>query len=584
MKTDLFDARIRRLIEKYRSTVDFVSLFRYLNRDLQQIMGAEQALFFLVVPAIDAVRFRSFPGSPEKGIHSTRFELVRDDAFVTSLRREKGLFEFRGRESALFETLGINGDRDGSRPVSLFVLPLRRKKVLGVYIFVNSRFQRSELIQHAAQIANLQQFLAHFVTFFIKSRMQKREALERDILLKVAREISSSLKLETVLNSIIDSMRKVVPYDSAALFLINHNTGKIDYEIARGYSQQARNQLHLKIGQGVSGWVAKTGRSLIVRDVSREPRYVRVDPDTRSELAVPIRAGRKVIGVFNLESHRCDVYTPRRKKLLEAFAASAAVAIQNARLYRVSLEKKELEKELSIATKIQQTLLPRSLPSTRSLKLIAFNQPSKRVGGDLYDAFRTVDGRIAMAVGDVSGKGVPGAILMATLHAIYRTEIRRDLSPKRLITRINKQFHENIEVGKFATFFHAVVDIDGRMITYCNAGHNPAILLRADGSHELLHSTGLILGLIADAEYQEKKIDFMPGDLLVAYSDGIVEAENKDEELFGLERLIEVVAKNHRENVHVIKKAILTALKQFSHKLAAQDDITFMVLKFENLC
>ncbi len=584
MKTDLFDARVRRLIEKYRSTVDFVSLFRYLNRDLQQIMGAEQALFFLVSPANRGVRFRAFPAASDKKSGRTEFVLSRDDEFITSLRRAEKLYEYRSGDSALLTALDLlrKGEEKGNG--SLFILPLRRRKILGIFVFVNSRFRLTELNAHAAQLAELQHFLVQFVTFFVKSRMQKREALERDILLKVARKISSSLRLETVLNSIIDSLRQVVPYDSAALFLINHSSGEIDFEIARGYSAQARKKLHLKIGQGVSGWVAKTGRSLIVRDVTREPRYVCVDPKTRSELAVPIRAGRKIIGVFNLESHRCDVYTPRRKKLLEAFAASAAVAIQNARLYRLSLEKRELEKELTIAMKIQQTLLPRSLPSTRCLKLTAFNQPSKRVGGDLYDAFRTGDGRIAIAVGDVSGKGVPGAILMATLHAIYRTEIRRDFSPRRLITRINKQFRENIEVGNFATFFHGVVDVAKHRVTYCNAGHNPAILLRADGSRELLHSTGLILGLMADAVYEEKSVSFAPGDLLLAYSDGIVEAENSREELFGLDRLTEVVAKTRQEKVHVIKREILAALKQFGHKLAAQDDITFMILKFEDPC
>jgi len=452
----------------------------------------------------------------------------------------------------------------------------------GFFLFLNAAKLRNPLLLQRKDWNRIGKLAAEIIHDSLARRQLKQEIKERDILLRVAQKISSSLSLNKVLLSIIQSLRRVVPFDSGAIFLLNRKTGEIEHATDVGYPDNHRQLLNLKIGEGVSGWVAKAGRAINVPNVQSDPRYINADPKTQSEVAVPIRRGKEILGVFNLESHRKAAFTPRQIRLLEALAGSAAIAIQNARLYRQTMEKRELEKDLYIARTIQQALLPHRLPNNSRVSFAAYTRASRQVGGDFYDALRLADGNISIAVADVSGKSVPGALMMVALHTIYRGELRRGRQTSDIVSRVNRAFCEKITTGHFATFFHAILYPRTKRLVYCNAGHNPAVLVKKDGRSEELAATGIPMGVLRDAQYTEREIRFEPGDVLVAYSDGITEAENEQEELFGKERLLHIIQHRRLETAGKIKAGIIGAVEKFSQGRPNQDDITLIVSKMRD--
>ncbi len=569
------------ILQKYSFVCSRKSLFLQFCHEFYHALGAKKALFFLANVFSDhQYSLKLYP--PIADEHVQPILLSGERSFMRDLIRHDGrILQFQGDDRDAFIRLLNESGFHVQSDEALFALPVIHKRHLaGLFLLINPEFFNNPTALNDERIQQLARIARQLALNEIQEVQHRQEVLERDILLKLAQRISSSLRLERVLENIIDSLKLVVPYDSAAIFLLNHKTREIEYEIARGYSAEARKMLRMKIGQGLSGWVAQKGRPIIVPDVSKDSRYIKADPKTRSELAVPIKSGRKILGVFNLESHKLNAFTPHQAELLEAFAGSAAIAIQNARLYQMVVEKRELEKDLLVARKIQLALLPHKMPRAGRIVLSAYSRPSRQVGGDLYDAVKLADGNIAVAVADVSGKGVPGALLMASLHTIYRAEIRRGLAASRLVSLVNRHFCESASDGNFATFFHAIIHPKENQIEYCNAGHNAAILVRRNGNVEQLESTGIILGFMRDAEYDDFKVAFEPGDVLVAYSDGITEAENEHEEMFGKERLISVVQELRPQTPAKIKKGIIEALKEFTSFGKIQDDVTLLVVKY----
>lgn len=566
--------------EKYRSRLRRHDLISSFVVELEKILGAQKALFFLanrltnrefeVAEYGTRARKKSAPIAFAKYAGALKLMDARGGIFVAGPAMNGFLQEFLGEFGY---TLG-GGDR-------VHVLPIiPHSAVLGLFFFINAASLTPEVNLRHKSFRTITALAREILLEELKELQHRREVLERDILLRLAQKVSSSLRLETVLDTIIDSLRVVVPYDSAAIFILNQRTGEIDYQAARGYTREAKQKLRLKIGQGISGWVAKSGKIVNVPDVRKEPRYIMADPQTRSELAVPISRGRKILGVFNLESHRPRAFSSHQANLLQAFAGSAAVAIQNAKLYQLAVEKKELEKDLQIAHEIQRALLPRELPTSRKISVSAFNKPSRQIGGDFYDAVSFSDGNVALAVADVSGKGISGALMMATLHTIYRNELREGLGVDKIVERVNRKFSEHTTAGNFATFFQAVIDFKNNQLEYCSAGHNPAILMHKNGESEFLEATGIILGFVKDAKFEARRARFRQGDLIVIYSDGITEAENDNEELFGKDRLIELVRQLRDQSAAKIKSGIIRAVDNFHAKASAQDDVTLIVAKY----
>ncbi len=257
-----------------------------------------------------------------------------------------------------------------------------------------------------------------------------------------------------------------------------------------------------------------------------------------------------------------------------------AVAI-GARGYRLrDRQRRAQEQELSVAKKIQQDLLPKGVLAANGVEVAGFNLPCYAVGGDYFDYFRLPDGRIALAIADVAGKGVPAALLMSNLQAILRAETSRGSGVTDIPAQANRQLMESMSgSSKFVTFFYGALDPEARRLSYTNAGHNPPLVVRADGSIEELEAGGLLLGVFPIAQYDEGTVDLLPGDLCVLFTDGVTEAENKARDLYSDERLQELLRRERTGTAGEIAQAISDDVATFSRGLHQSDDVTVIVVK-----
>ncbi len=409
-------------------------------------------------------------------------------------------------------------------------------------------------------------------------RQIQRESLEKSLLLEVTKKISSSIKLKEVLNLIIDSIRQVVPYDAAGIFLTDRN-GAIHPEILRGYDEEAIKKASLKVGRGLIGIVAKSGKGVLVNDVRRDKRYIVANKNTRSEMLAPLYWRRKIIGVINIESEEKNAFTESDFNLLEALARHAAIAIENARLHQRLLEQQKFEHEIRLAREIQKTLLPKRLPRVFGYEFSAVNLPSRLVSGDFYDVMRLKKGNISICIGDVSGKGAPAALMMASLYSALKSRINENWTVNRLVSRLNQILYDHNLPGKFSTLLLGELNPKEKVFEYCNAGHNPPVLIKQTGDIKFLETGGTVLGFVKAPPYKREKIQLDAGDLLFFYTDGLIEATNQKGKFFDMHLLLDILRACHHHKAYEIRKSVLRAVSNFTQKDYLDDDLTMIVVK-----
>ncbi|HEX3113232.1 MAG TPA: SpoIIE family protein phosphatase [Candidatus Eisenbacteria bacterium] len=406
-----------------------------------------------------------------------------------------------------------------------------------------------------------------------------REKVQNQLLLELSTQISSSLEMNRLLEQILDLVFQVVRYDAAGIYLVDKRTQWILRQTLRGYDPERDEAVRLKVGKGLIGWCVKTGQGVIVSDVTTDPRYMNARDQTRSEMVAPIRIGSEVIGAFNLESDEQDAYEAEDMELLTAFASQAAVAIERTRLHEEVLEKRRLEEEVTIGQRIQRTFLPERNPELPNFDIAGANYSSELVGGDYYDFIRIADQQMGIVVGDVSGKGIAAALIMASFRASLIAEIRNNYAIRTIMTKVNRLLWESVEADRFVTALYGVLDITARRFTYVNAGHNPGFLYRAAADRfDSLDATGPLLGTLQTVSFKERTVEIAPGDVLVLYTDGVTEAMNGSQEFFGEERLQEVVRRRKAEPAALVVRGIWDAVREFRQG-DQDDDLTIVVLK-----
>ena len=296
---------------------------------------------------------------------------------------------------------------------------------------------------------------------------------------------------------------------------------------------------------------------------------IAVDEEPRGLLVVADQESRKGVGPF--------ASTARRT--LGLFANQAAIALENARLHLQALEKERLEREMTLAADIQRRLLPKAAPEVEGYEIVGWNRPARQVGGDYYDFLPLQENRLGVVVGDVSGKGIPAALLVSTLHSAARLLLDRIEVGPELLAKLNAHIHLSSASNKFITLLLTQLEPRSGRLRYVNAGHNPGLLLRADDSMELLESGGLPLGMVAVAAYREGCVELDRGDLLCLYSDGITEQSGPDDEEFTLERLGRVLRENRTRPLGEILHAIDLAVGAFAAGRPQGDDQTLVLLR-----
>ena len=410
-------------------------------------------------------------------------------------------------------------------------------------------------------------------------RQLKREILKKDLLYELGKKLSGSLSLDEVLNEIVQSLKPVVDFDAGSVFVIDSEKGEIDSLYVDGYGPNPEADLHLKMGQGLIGFVADSGEPMIVADVSADNRYINSRHETKSEILVPITLEDRVIGVFNLESNQLNAYDKNDQLLLMTFASQAAISIERARLHRQILAGRRIEEQLNIARQIQSSFLPISTPQIPGYDLVGRNIPSEQVGGDYYDFIKIVEGQTGIAIGDVSGKGIPASLIMASFRASLIAEIRNNYAIRAICQKVNNLLYESITGGNFVTALYGVLDSKNHIFTFCNCGHNLPVLVRSSGEVEYLKEGGQVLGVTAEAIYEERPIFLGKGDLVVFYTDGVTEIFDSHDQEFGLPRLVELLKENREKSSVEIQDIIYLEAKAFASSEHIFDDFTTIVLK-----
>lgn len=408
-------------------------------------------------------------------------------------------------------------------------------------------------------------------------RIARREALAKDLLYQVGKKLSGSLDLDEVIREIMDSLNQVVKFDAGGVYVVDSEKSETGSIYTVGYESSIDPKL--KLGQGLAGHVAKSGEPTIVPDVSLDDRYVNARTTTRSEITVPMVIGDRVIGVFNLESDQLEAFNQRSLSMLSAFASQAAISIERAQLHQEIVSSHKLEEQLNIARVIQGSFLPRVDPDIENYDIAGWNTPSERVGGDYYDFIDIVGGQTGIVIGDVSGKGIPAALIMASFRASLIAEIRNNYSIRTICRKVNNLIVESVVPGNFVSAVYGVLDSKNHILTFANCGHNLPFALTTDDEVEFLRQGGPLLGVVRDAEYEERPIFLHPGEVVVFYTDGVTEVFDKDGTEYGLDRLIELVKKHREKSSAEIQSVIHRTVTEFAAPDHTFDDLTMIVLK-----
>ncbi|MEJ2634675.1 MAG: SpoIIE family protein phosphatase [Calditrichia bacterium] len=295
---------------------------------------------------------------------------------------------------------------------------------------------------------------------------------------------------------------------------------------------------------------------------------------------IPMRHQNKMLGFILLgEKISKQKFTAVDLEFLTTLVSQAVISLENARLFKEMLEKQRYEQELQVAKTIQKKLLPREIPQVKGYDLWGVNISSKEVGGDYFDVIPISEHEFALAIGDVSGKSVPAALLMANLQAGLRTIISEAVPLEQIVGKLNRLIYQNTDMDKYITFFVGVLDNKKNRLSYVNAGHNPPILMRKNGEKQLLDVGGIILGMLPEFPYQLGVVEFDSIDLLVCYTDGVNEALNTEEEEYGEERLENLISSNRHLDASELSDTIVSELREFSRDVPQFDDITLLITR-----
>ena len=399
---------------------------------------------------------------------------------------------------------------------------------------------------------------------------------------KVGITLLASATLNETLEQIVTLVFEAVPADRCLIMMRDEGSEDLRVAVAR-LRDRVGEVGEIRVSRNVLDEVVIRGKSVLTSDAQHDPRFASgtmVLQGVRSVLAVPLGVSEKVFGIIYADSPIAEGrFTEDHLKVLTTLASVAAIRVENARLVEARLERERLERELALASEIQQRFQPTAPPHILGYELQGISFPCYEIGGDYYDFIEREDGRLVIALGDVSGKGTAAALLMSSLHAAIHAQSASHNSLVATISAVNRYLADNIPANRFVTLFYAELDPESGSLAFLNAGHNPPLIVHAAGTVEQLASGGLPLGIKPDAEYREGRTQMQPGDVLVIYSDGVTEAVSPTGEEFGPTRLYEVVSRNVEASAAGIRDRIESSLTKFAQGTSAADDITLVIVK-----
>jgi sigma-B regulation protein RsbU (phosphoserine phosphatase) len=406
-----------------------------------------------------------------------------------------------------------------------------------------------------------------------------RQARTLLLLNEIARELTSILNLDELLKRVGELLSRLIDFQMFSILLLDSAGTTLQHRFSLRFQENIQLKHDVPVGEGLVGYAAQHKQAVLVRDVRKDARYIETNPETRSELAVPLIYKDNVIGVLDLEHTKRGFFTDDHQRTITTLAAQIAIAIENARLYeQVARQEKRLERDLAMARELQFRLLPQSRPKLANLEIAAKFSPARAIGGDLYDFLSYSNSRLALAIGDISGKGAPAAIYAALVSGILRSHAPMEPGPAEMLAAVNYSLAERRIDGQFVSLIYAVWDDENRTLQVSNSGL-PRPVYCHKGKPQLIEATGLPLGLFDDAEYDEFTFQAEADDVFVFFSDGILDATNKAGDLFGRTRLEKIINGCYGNSAESIVKSVFKAVAEHAKGVETFDDQTVVAIK-----
>ena len=570
-------ALLYRITQTFNSSLD---LNEVLNRVIDEVIAATHAGrgFVMLLGDDGSMEFRAARGIDHRTIDDPEFQISR--SVVQRVAQEgRPLLTSNAQNDAW---LGGRASVMALGLRSILCVPLQHKGATRGVIYVDNTVQEGIFTERDLALLAA---IASSAAVAIENARLFREVQDNVRNLRLLNEIStdltSTLDLERVLRASLQRAQDA--FNSAAASILMVEGDELVFRVALGGSAEQVKPFRVPLGQGIAGWVVQHAQGVVVNNPQHDPRYYKaVEAGTgflaESLMAAPLIVNGRAFGVIEV-INKPGGYSPGDLALLSTIAASASIALENARLYRIAVEQGRMERELQVAREVQSSLIPNATPTIPGWEFAARWQPARRVAGDFYD-FVPIGDRLGLVIADVSDKGMPAALFMALSRSIVRASVSHVHSLAESIAQANRLICADAANGMFVTLFCAQVEPGSGEVRYVNAGHNPPLVCRA-GSGECvkLGNSGMALGFFAGAEFAQHAVYLEPGDFVVLYTDGVTEALNTAEQEFGEERLRRLLLDHRDASAEDIASALGRAVAAFAGEAAPSDDVTFVIAK-----
>ncbi|MCK5222349.1 MAG: SpoIIE family protein phosphatase [Candidatus Aminicenantes bacterium] len=416
-----------------------------------------------------------------------------------------------------------------------------------------------------------------------ENRRLKRGLEELSVLNEIATAINSALSIDNILESITQKCRKHLKVEQVAVMLLDEQSEEKPFQtMVRGWDQ-VTGAIPFRFDTQLTGWMLKNRTPLLINDFLNDNRFQKTSEDTdsiKSLLSVPLLCKSKMIGLITVFNKTVEAgFNDDDQRLLSIISSQSSQVIENARLLKEEQELIKVQQELQLAYEIQTNLLPEKSPEIDGYEIYGISIPAKEVGGDYFDFIPIENNKLAFCLGDISGKGMPAALLMSNLQASVRGQTLEKSSVKICMEKINSMLFHNTPPEKFSTFFYGILDSENHKIAYSNAGHNYPFLFSKKGNIKQLDEGDIVLGCMENFQFGEQMIFMEAGDLLLIYSDGITEAINENEEELGEDEMIKVIVENPDLSLEDMADKIMEKVKLHSGDNLQYDDMTIVLIK-----
>ena len=582
--------RLQQLISdlsvEFISILDLDELIERVARRVQEVIDYKFFNLLLVDSSRGGLIWKKSIGYPPEEV--ARHELIPLDRSIASAAVRSGETIIVGdlhKDSRNFK-VPVSGGVEPRSEIAVPLILIREQRVIGVLTLesIEPDYFNAE---HEKLLSILGNQLAIALAHAQLYDQLKQRTREMRTLIEIGHEITSILDLERLLNHIAPLLDRVVEYEFLLLGLIDEETREFVWKVEEGYGVKSRPfSARTLLSQGIVSRAIRDRKTQIVGDVTRDPDYY-LDPawkdrGQKSEIAVPLLYEEQPIGVVALESSRQNAFNEYHARLLESIANHLSIALVNARLHALHVERERMfEREILMARDVQRAMIPESAPVLKGFEIAARLEPALNLSGDFYDYIPLSERRLGLMLGDVSGKGVRAAMGMAAARSLMRSVARRGQGPARVMRDANLRLHRDLGRQLLVTLVYGVIDSETRTLQYCNAGHNAPLLIKPSGRWRALKTGGLLMGVFDKQHYKTETVSLERGDVLFFYTDGLVEAHTAAPERldFGEARLIDLLLRHRQQKANTLVDTVLEEIKSFSSGAHQHDDLTLIVVR-----